>query len=144
MAFFNDGGCPANTRKVSIYITNGASDASGASTWGTAKGIYVLENFDPVRPSYVDKRYDQSRNPSGAIGTDDFVEGSATAQLQYAATVELDCGDAFTTHRNGNNAVESFVVINVDSPETQGQIRKQTFRYQKLYYGPSGNWPPVF
>lgn len=142
---FNDGGAPANARKVSIYSVSGA-DASNCSQYATPKGIYVLENATFHRPNYVSKRYDETRAPNGAVGTDDFVEGSATAQRAFGGTVELDTGDAFTTARNGSTGpvYEAFVIVDVDSPETQGEIQKQGIRYQKLCNTPSVNWPPHY
>jgi hypothetical protein len=142
MGNWNDGGLPYGARKVKLYPA-GASDASGNTTWtGAAKGIYILESFSPTRGQSVLKRKDESGLPNGALGVDDFVEGSATVQLAQVATPLVDTGDAFTTVRRGaSGAAESFVVINADEPEEQNGIRKQSIRIHKLVASPSSNLP---
>lgn len=140
---WNDGGIPSGARKVQIYSPNGV-DASGNTLWTTLKGIYILESWSPTRPQYVQKRYDETRKPNGALGQDDFVEASALVQLAYAATPLVSNGDAFTTARRGGGANESFVFINVDEPEEQAGVRKQPARLQQIVNSPSGNLPPSF
>lgn len=144
MANWNDGGVPVGARKIHLYKTNGASDASGGSQWATDVGIYILEQHSPTRGQKVAKRYDEAGNPNGAIGIDDFVEGSATVQLPYTGSVLVDPGMAFTTARRGGGGNESFVITSAEEPESAGEIRKQSVRIQKLVVGPSGNWPAVY
>lgn len=141
---WNDGGLPFGSRKVQIYPA-GASDASGNTLWtGAAKGIYILEQHSPSRPQKVVKTYNEAGAPNGAVGTDDFVEGSATVQLANVLTNPVATGDAFTTKQRGTGTSESFVVINADEPENQLDVRKQSIRVQKIVAVPSGNLPAVY
>ena len=135
MSTWNDGGLPNGARKVKFYDTSSV-DASGNSVWNVDKGIYILESFSPTRPQRTVKRYDESGAPNGGIGIDDFVEASAVVQLDNQLTDPVNDGMAFTTKRRGATgqaaAGEGFVVISADEPETQGDVRKQSVRLQKI------------
>ena len=115
MSNWNDGGLGYGARKVKLYPA-GASDASGNTTWtGTAKGIYVLEDFKPSRGQSVSERKDEVGNPNGGIGVDGIPDGSANIQLSQIVTALIDTGDAFTTLRRGpSGAAESWVVTSAD------------------------------
>lgn len=141
---WNDGGVPIGGRKIKLYKSNGASDASGSTQWQTEVGIYIAEQNGATRGQKVSKRYDESGAPNGAYGVDDFVEGSATLQPAYTGTVLPDPGMAFTSARHGGGGNESWVLTSVDEPEEAGVIRKVGVRIQKLVVGPSGNWPTVY
>lgn len=141
---WNDGGVPNGARKVKFYAPSG-SDASGCTQWGTAKGIYILESWEPNRPQNVQNRQDESGDVNGGFGKDGLPTAPATVQLDYESTDPVDTGWAFTTKRRGTNgASESWVVTNCTEPEAQGQIRKQAIQVQKLVKTPSGNLPAVY
>lgn len=146
MAAWNDGGLPKGSRKMKVYPP-GAVDGAGSTTWaGATKGIYVAESWTPRRAQFVVRRYDEVRQPSGAFGLDDFVEGDIVMQLANVAAVLLDNGDAFTTARaidatGGAVTPESFVIIDVSEPEEQGGVKKQTVRVQKIV---SATGPTVY
>lgn len=133
MATFNDGGAPVGCRTVKFY-SPGAVDGNGSTTWTAAKGIYILENLSINRPQYTQKRYNEARVPNASIGVDDFVEGTAVVQIQYAATARIANGDAFNTVLSDSpgGTAEGFKVTGCDTPEAQGDIKKQSVRLEKI------------
>ena len=144
MSNWNDGGLPWGSRKIRLYAPSGC-DASGSSQWTTDKGIFTCESFQPNRNQNVVRRYDEKRKPSGALGLEDFIDGTLVVQLAYEGTDPVDPGFAFTSKRRGTTATaESWVVTGADEPEGQGDTRKQTLRIQRLEASPSGNVPAVY
>jgi hypothetical protein len=131
MPNWNDGALKWGSRKVKFYSPS-STDASG-TIWGTLKGIYILETNGINRPQMVVRQYDEVRTPNGAIGLDDFVEGTATVQFGPSQTF-IATGDAFTTvlDNSPGATAEGFVVTGTDEPEAQGDIRKQNIRIQKI------------
>lgn len=145
---YNDGGVPHGTRKVRIYAKGTANVTTGADNWadGAERGIYVLENFNPARPTYTQNRYDETRNPNGSFGVDDYDTVSCTAQLATIASKHIKRGDAFTTivSTEAGATSESWVITQADEPESQGDIKKQSISAQKLYATDANAIPPVY
>lgn len=137
MPNWNDGGLKWGSRKVKFY-TPGAVDGNGNTTWTalltSASPVYILEVNSPNRPQFVQKQYDEIRQPNGAFGVDDFVELSATVQFGPGQNfVTNGCAFATVLDNSPGATAEGFVVISTDEPESQGDIRKQNIRLQKIY-----------
>jgi len=149
---YNDGGVRHGSRKIKLY-PKGADDALGGSNWSAsiAKGIYVAETFPNTRPTSTQDRFDEVNQPNAGFGTPGVQRFSLTTQLASNATPEIMPGDAFTTvgvdPTTGavidRTIKESYVVESVDTPESQGEITKQTIRVKRLY-GTPANWPALY
>ena len=129
---FSDGLIWYGTRKVDIYIPSAPGGNGTASSYAgaTKLGTFTLENFQLSRNSYKVNQYTEVRKPRKSYATEDFAEGSATAQIDDPAQ-ELQIGYGFTVKLD-NNTAESFWVTSPDHPESQGEYRKQSIRFQKL------------
>jgi hypothetical protein len=117
-----------------------AGGGSGATTSWTAltnAAAVKLENITVRRPQRNVKVYDEIGKPQDSYGVDDFVEGSATAQLSKdpstTTTVALQPGDAFSTTFDFSIGAENFVVTSADAPQAQLEYFKQNISFQKLY-----------
>ena len=129
---FSDGVIYYGTRHVDLYTptTPGGSGTASSYAGATLKGTFVCENFQATRGSYKVNQYDEIRQPRRSYAMADFVEGSLTAILDNPA-LEWQIGDGFTVKLDNTNA-ESFWVTSVDHPESQGEYRKQSVRFQKI------------
>jgi len=92
---------------------------------------YVLENTNVNRPTFIIKRYDEKRRPNASVGQEDFVEGSATAQLATEASKQLAAGDTFTHEFNSVFGSETFIIHSPDSVLAQGDYFKQPVKFIK-------------
>jgi hypothetical protein len=129
---FGDGIVWYGTRRVDTYTPTVPGGSGTASSYAGAakKGTFVCENFQLTRPSYKVNQYDELRQPRKSFGVADFVEGSLTAIIDDPS-LEWQIGDGFTVKPDNTNS-ESFWVTSVDHPESQGEYRKQSVRFQKL------------
>lgn len=140
MSNSNDGAIPYASRHLDFYpqTTPGSSGTSSSYSGAVKKFTGVMENIRVSRPAYDVNRYDESRNPNGSMGIDDFVTGSGTVQLpfdpkQLGNPESLLPGDAFNTIYDQQIGAEQFVITGVDSPESQGSYKTQEIRFKKLY-----------
>lgn len=121
---------------MSNYVDNSVPYGSRVLTvsrLGVSQGDYVAEQISLSRPANVIKRYDQVRNPNGAVGQEDFVTGSATLQLATSSSKQLRVGDTFPATFDDITGSETFWLTSVDQPESQGDYKKQSVQFQKKY-----------
>jgi hypothetical protein len=114
MPEYNDGTIPHGSRILTINSV-----------------AYAAESFDLSEPMEAVQRKNVVTNaPAGAVYTDGFVTGTATCQLDNAENPPT-MGLTFITPVRGTNA--NFVVTDVGTPEAQGELKKFTISFARIY-----------
>ena len=135
MSNFNDNAIPYGARLVTVNRGSG----NGSSTITNV----VLENITINRSAFVIRRYNETRQPNGSVGVEDFPEGTATAQLATTSSLYIHVGDLipFTgaSQLDSNIGDEYYIVTKADQPEAQGDYKKQSISLIKRI-GASGNF----
>lgn len=140
-ANINDGAIGYASRHLDFYppSTAGSSGTQSSYTGSTIKFTGVMENIRIRRPSYSQTFKDESNLPKGSWAVPDFIEGSGTVQLPFdphksGNTVKtLVPGDAFNDIFDQTIGAEQFVILEVESPESQGAYKTQNITFRKLY-----------
>ena len=115
MAEYNDGTIPHGSRILNIASTN-----------------YAAEDFSINLPmSEIQRRNVVTGAPSGFVIIDDFVDGSATLQLD-SAEYAPNRGQTFNTV-GPLGATINCVVSQVGIPEASGTDKKVTINWKQTY-----------
>src|SRR4051812_34676785 len=139
MPNYNDNSRPHSSRTVSFKRVASGGGPGQATTWtALANAANVrLESITLSRPMREVNVYDESAKPSDSYGIEDFVTGTATAQIakdnSSVTTAGLLPSDAFSTQFEASIGQENFVVTNVGQPYAQLEYFKQNIQFKKLY-----------
>ena len=116
MAEYNDGTIPHGSRILSISNVN-----------------YAAEDFSINLPmSEIQRRNVVTGAPSGFVIIDDFVDGSATLQLDSAEIAPVRGATFATIGPDGANNINC-VVSQVGIPEASGTDKKVTINWKQRY-----------
>jgi hypothetical protein len=139
MPNYNDNARPYGSRKVSFKRVATGGGPGAATTWSALANAtnVILENISVNRPTRQVNVYDEVGKPTDSFAVDDFVTGSATAQIAKdsgsVTTAALQPGDAFSTTFDASIGQENFIVTSADQPFAQLDYFKQSIQYKKLY-----------
>lgn len=111
----NDGEVPWGTPVLSITNPGGGSAVD-----------YVCDDFNINRPTKKTERTDENDEPNGKVIKRGFVTGTATVQIETAATALPKQGGTFAVDG------ENFVISDVDEPRDK-EYRKVSFTFDKVY-----------
>ena len=143
MSQFNDNAVWYGTRKIDFYpqVVPGAPGTASSYAGSAKKSTNVCENCEATDTAYSQNQYNETRQPSGGFDVQDFKEGSCTVQVADVTKL-IVVTDGFTIKFDNTNQ-ESYRVISAGAPESQGEFRKQSIRFKKIYNIIAGNLPPL-
>jgi hypothetical protein len=113
---WNDGAIPYGSRVVTISTVT-----------------YVANNIRVRRPTKQIKRTNELDEPSGSVGVEDFVEGSAELQLATSSTAEPQNGMTFDLTLDATIGEETFILSEVERPEEKSADKKLNVNFIKQY-----------
>lgn len=114
-ALWNDGSIPYGSEVLSINSVS-----------------YIAENITFDNPSNVIQRRNEANEPSGSVGVQDFVTGSATLQRAATATAVPTPGLTFATSSFSGSSV-TFILTKVSPAFSQGDAVKFNIEFIKDY-----------
>lgn len=93
---------------------------------------YVAENITFDNPTQTIQRRNETNEPAGSVGVQDFVTGSATLQKAATATAIPTPGLTFSTSSFSGAAV-TFILTKVSPVFAQGDAMKFNIEFIKDY-----------
>lgn len=93
---------------------------------------YVAENLTFDNPSQTIQRRNEANEPSGSVGVQDFVTGSATLQKAATSTAVPTPGLTFSTSSFSGSAV-TFILTKVSPVFAQGDAAKFNIEFMRDY-----------
>lgn len=112
---------------------NDGSIPYGAPTLTINSVTYICESYTPTRPTQTIQRRNGDNEPSGSVGINDFVTGSAVLQKAATSTAMPTPGMSFAHTEDATVGAETFKITSVSQAKSQGDATKFNIEFIKMY-----------